>query len=608
MRHLSVPGVLAALCFTVAVVPAAPSAGDPTAARVAALIGQLGSPDYRAREAASRELVALGEPALEAAREAAATSEDLEVARRAADAAERIATDVDAARTLAPALVELSADHKPLLEVLADVRKQTGYKVGVAGPSTGGIPVTVTTGGKVPFWEAIDRLCAAARVHVVANPAQLRVGVTYPGDPKAVAPALANPVQDLVAEIDAVQKQRMEIQARVLAAAKARTAAKTDEEKAKAAEAVAARNAEMAKVLRQLVELQSRQQVSAMTAARPAAEPMPIVLRPLADAPAPASRPGAVRVEVVPYPAAGLANLPAGVIPVLLQATPEPRLRLERVESVRVARAVDDAGRDLKSLPSADATTGPAVPLPVAVNGARVIVGPNGRMEFIPDVAGKPLSVFPFTPAQAVVRLKAADAPPKSLKHLEGAIRAVVRTGPQELAAVTGPDPARGGVAATNGVGLSVTAMTPTGADGEFALDVTAGYSPTAVQPDGGIAAGASETVFAQNGGRVVVRRQFGGRVALNGRVVETYGSGGSAGVHVLGADGKPLAATVTHRERRVAPGAVTDILKLTVKGRPAKVSFTGTRAKVVEVPFKLADVAVATGVGDPSPSPPAPQ
>jgi len=55
----------------------------PDDAGIARLIGQLGSEKFSEREAAGEALLAIGEPALKALRQAAATSEDAEIRRRA---------------------------------------------------------------------------------------------------------------------------------------------------------------------------------------------------------------------------------------------------------------------------------------------------------------------------------------------------------------------------------------------------------------------------------------------------------------------------------------------------------------------------------------------
>jgi hypothetical protein len=71
-------------------------ARDETAARVSRLIARLGSDDFAEREAATRELEAVGAPALAALREVAAKTEDEEVRRRAGELVGRIENRLDA--------------------------------------------------------------------------------------------------------------------------------------------------------------------------------------------------------------------------------------------------------------------------------------------------------------------------------------------------------------------------------------------------------------------------------------------------------------------------------------------------------------------------------
>jgi len=66
-------------------------------ARVARLIRQLGHDDFAKREAASKELDAIGEPALDALRTAAASDGDAEIRRRAERIVESIMGRVRAA-------------------------------------------------------------------------------------------------------------------------------------------------------------------------------------------------------------------------------------------------------------------------------------------------------------------------------------------------------------------------------------------------------------------------------------------------------------------------------------------------------------------------------
>src|SRR5438094_479090 len=67
---------------------------DPGGREVERLIRQLGDPRFARREAASKALAKVGEPALAALRKAAASSDDVEVRLRAARLVEAIENDL----------------------------------------------------------------------------------------------------------------------------------------------------------------------------------------------------------------------------------------------------------------------------------------------------------------------------------------------------------------------------------------------------------------------------------------------------------------------------------------------------------------------------------
>lgn len=141
-------------------------------ARVVALVAQLGSGDYAAREAAGKELDALGAAALDRLR-AACRSPNPEVARRARDLAARIDRRVGNEKALAPTLVELDAKAAPLADVLADLSKQSGYAVSfnrfdAHGVARGQPAVVTVETGKVAFWEAVRKVCDAADLEIGA--------------------------------------------------------------------------------------------------------------------------------------------------------------------------------------------------------------------------------------------------------------------------------------------------------------------------------------------------------------------------------------------------------------------------------------------------------
>jgi hypothetical protein len=169
MRVLS-----ALLLLTTGAVAAPPDpAVDP--ARVTALVAQLGSPDYRAREKAGRDLLALGDRALPALKAALPTLADPEANRRL----QVIVARLDAERLRAPRRVTLKVVNKKPEDVLDEIARQTGYKIDYdARERTVDRRVSLDF-ADLPFWEALDRVCDAAELTVKEMNEDGTVGVYY---------------------------------------------------------------------------------------------------------------------------------------------------------------------------------------------------------------------------------------------------------------------------------------------------------------------------------------------------------------------------------------------------------------------------------------------
>src|SRR5262245_13277410 len=159
--------LLAAIILTVQTGPAgaAPaSPASPSAEQISQLVNRLSSSNFREREAASRELDALGATALEALKKAAA-SEDMEIASRAKSLADRITARIENEQRLAPALVDLKFKDTPIEQAINELAKQSGSQI-TLGPDRSklnGRKVTLET-GRVPFWVAMEKLCEAAQL------------------------------------------------------------------------------------------------------------------------------------------------------------------------------------------------------------------------------------------------------------------------------------------------------------------------------------------------------------------------------------------------------------------------------------------------------------
>lgn len=139
----------------------APKPAGPDLSRTATqtLVDQLGSDDFRVREAAGRELNARAEKALPELRRALAAATDPEVARRL----QVLVRKLDFERLVAPKRVTMKMTDKPVKDIIAEFAKQTGYKIQFGGGDDGKHSFEFTD---TPFWVAIDQVAAAAGLNV----------------------------------------------------------------------------------------------------------------------------------------------------------------------------------------------------------------------------------------------------------------------------------------------------------------------------------------------------------------------------------------------------------------------------------------------------------
>lgn len=131
---------------------------------IARLIRQLGSARFSEREAASRALDAIGEPALEPL-EAAVTAGDPETRRRAAELVDRIGQRVAVTRLLKPTKVALQIRDMPLVEAVKALASQTGLPFELSPAAKfAGRKITVQS-DPLPVWDAVELFCRKADIH-----------------------------------------------------------------------------------------------------------------------------------------------------------------------------------------------------------------------------------------------------------------------------------------------------------------------------------------------------------------------------------------------------------------------------------------------------------
>ncbi len=144
---------------------AEPSGKDqpgPEAKRIQELILQLGSDEFTTREKAAQELEKIGVPALEALQRAT-RSDDLETRRAAEELVAKVQASSLAATMLAPRKVSLNLKDVSLAEAVAQLSRQSGYAVQLAGNQPIPADQKITLQVKdVSFWDALTQLCEKA--------------------------------------------------------------------------------------------------------------------------------------------------------------------------------------------------------------------------------------------------------------------------------------------------------------------------------------------------------------------------------------------------------------------------------------------------------------
>jgi len=173
------------LTLALAFLPASTGHGDPPASEsakpvaVEELLHRLSDGVLRVRNDAARTILTLGAEALPKLLEAR-NSLDPELRRRV----EELIPQLERKFLLEPKIVSLHMTNRPMRDVLSELCKQTGYKIapwdgGFAAIGPGGVPLAAGTPAngqaysfhfdKLPFWQALDRVCESSGMVLQQN-------------------------------------------------------------------------------------------------------------------------------------------------------------------------------------------------------------------------------------------------------------------------------------------------------------------------------------------------------------------------------------------------------------------------------------------------------
>ena len=161
-RYSSVFLTLLGLGLAVLLAAPARTADNVDPERIGKLIKQLGSAEFAEREKASKELDAIGTPALEPLQKAL-KSDDAEVRLRAEDLVKKIEKRLQSEKILTPTRIRLVYKDTPVKEAVEDFAGKTKFNIVLVDPQNklAGRKVTLDT-GETTFWEALDKFCQQA--------------------------------------------------------------------------------------------------------------------------------------------------------------------------------------------------------------------------------------------------------------------------------------------------------------------------------------------------------------------------------------------------------------------------------------------------------------
>ncbi len=517
-----------------------PGAEPPDNAKIARLIQQLGSNNFDEREKASKELDAIGAPALEALRKAA-KSDDAETKRRAEELAQKIEKRAETTRVLEPTRVKLSFKETPVKDAVAELAKQSHFTIVLTDPENKLVARKVTLDtGETTFWQALDALCEKAHVTEVSYEAMYQQpgGVQLRPLPPPVLPGVKPAPGTLpVLPPNTVPPKKFSDPP---AGGDKREFFATQPPPPLQPPPVGTFPPDV-----RTLPIQREPGTLYLTDGEPKKLPTCYVgalrLRAL--------KPGAVNL--------GPANPDEVVLP--LEVAHEPRLVWQEYQGMRIDKATDDAGQTLN----------------MAVEGADAPPAPPGAP---PRRIHLPVSLRPFGAAGVYVvlpvHLKKGEKPSKVLEEIKGSITARIRSPQEQL--ITADDITKAaGKTFTGTKGGEIRVLESAREDnGELRLKVEVEY-PTDLIP-------------VANGNELSGQGGFRGPVD---------------GLTVLDAKGKPLPLAITGQPlfRMEARGGVQRAWRtwtFTVKkakdgGEPVRLVFTGTRTTTVGIPFRFKDVAL---------------
>ena len=157
MRQLTSVAISLVLVAATAAQPKPAESHPKPGPTVEQLVSQLGDREFRVRDQASKAIAALGIDALPALQKSR-VNPDPEIRRRL----DELIPPLERAITLQSKQISLHMTNKPIKDIIAELNKQTGYKLMTMDGGTSNDKAVYTFNfDKLSFWEAMDKISEA---------------------------------------------------------------------------------------------------------------------------------------------------------------------------------------------------------------------------------------------------------------------------------------------------------------------------------------------------------------------------------------------------------------------------------------------------------------
>lgn len=534
---------------------------------ISEMIKALGDSSFEVREKAEKDLGLAGEPALEQLRKAR-KSEDPEIRRRTESLIKKIETESDNKKLIDPKKITMKYSDAPVTEVIADLVKQSGYRIVLEDKSRALESKKISVEMKdASFWEALEKIAMKANLVEVAglqgaagNP--IRVEFPKPNVFPRAVPKLVPPA----------------------------VPPKEEEERKKGV-----KNDVGLQAIRVLFVPQEKAQPVAPPAVLPQPLPPGIGLGQvfgqiaigMDQAPAgrgkenviilkegkfdllPTDNRSAYRIRLLKTPETVFGKPDDKHIVIGLEVTPEPRFKLQEITGVKVTKAVDESGQILEQDTNISRNDILAPPMP-----GRIIARPIQAL----GQEGKAGAVDSKVP----IHFLKAQKDSKSIQMLEGKLILQVLDDSKPILEITNIEKEVGKkIEGKSGAWLKINEC---GKDAKGFHSLRIEYDI----PADAVAANAQNN-----------RIQFG-NIGVQNNIVIQNGQfnivGGAAlanlgGFKILDVEGKALVPNSSSNSMQVGPGGTKRSINVTYPASskaPFKIIYEGGTPIAVEVPFSL--------------------